>query len=426
MASQELKKDKRKNGEGTFYTLPSGKVGYRKMAGRHDDGKPRYLSVSGTSETDCLKKMREREREDEKNPYRKFRKRARQNYGELTVEELCRLHLEEDSKNPRKELKPTSADRRRCTIDNQIVGYRISSINIRRLKANDVEEHIDQLLEAGLSPSTVEKTFHVINGSFKWALKKRMIELNPCDEIADDLMLSFKRLQKRDSAAGVIRVLSPGEEKRVVEAARLEWGNGKRRFNAGDAAIFLNETSIRCGEICALRLRHWNRKNHTIDIEITRHLIRNPDEKSTKHFIPHEDILKNAHRRTLQLSDTAQEVLEAIIARRPKMGPDDYFFLNRSGKPTDPGKMGSCFNRIFAAAGLATTGCEDGIDDVSGAHVFRRTYATRKYKEGCSVEDIAAYLGDDIGTVIKHYIDRTEKIVDGDGVQNVVMIPKKR
>lgn len=425
MSKIEEKSTKRRNGEGTFYDLPSGKRGYRVMVGYHDDGKPRYVSVSGTSDTDCLRKMKARLREEERNPQVNCRKGS--SYSEMTLEELCWRNLYSDMANPRKALKMTSADRRRCTINNQIAKYPIAGLKATEVSSLDVEEHIEELLATSLSPSSVEKVFFVINAAYKWGIKKDMVRKNPCDGIVDDMMASFDNLKRRDSASGVIRVLSFEDEKRVLETAKMTWGANKRRYNAGNTVIFLNETAIRAGELCALRLRHWNRINRTIDIELTRHLVRNLDEKAEVGFIPVETIVKNAHRRTLELSDIGQAILEEIIHERPDMQPDDYFFLNRAGNPTEPSALGKSINRIFVAAGLRPEErmCTR-VGDVSGAHIFRRTYATRKYKEGCSVEDIAAFLGDDPGTVLKYYIDRTEKITDGDSVQNYIKIPQKR
>ena len=52
---------KRKNGEGTFIKLASGKVRMRKQVGTLANGGQRVISVTGTSETDCIRKMKKKE-----------------------------------------------------------------------------------------------------------------------------------------------------------------------------------------------------------------------------------------------------------------------------------------------------------------------------------------------------------------------------
>lgn len=64
--------------------------------------------------------------------------------------------------------------------------------------------------------------------------------------------------------------------------------------------------------------------------------------------------------------------------------------------------------------------------DVSGVHILRRTYATIAHENGASTLDIAAYLGDDEKTVIKHYIATRKRIRVGNQTRNVVPLPKHR
>ena len=60
----------------------------------------------------------------------------------------------------------------------------------------------------------------------------------------------------------------------------------------------------------------------------------------------------------------------------------------------------------------------------SEAHIFRRTFATRRHEEGWQTEEIAAYLGDTPETVQRHYLCLTQRIVADGQVLNVVKVPK--
>ncbi len=47
-------------------------------------------------------------------------------------------------------------------------------------------------------------------------------------------------------------------------------------------------------------------------------------------------------------------------------------------------------------------------DNVSGLHILRRTLATRLFREGYTVKEVAAYLGDEEATVSRYYIAARE------------------
>lgn len=418
---KEEKKEKRRNGEGSFRELPNGKVLLKMQYGYNPNGNPRIISVTGSSKTDCIRRMKEKERDLDL-------KWTIDDVGDLTLTELCRMHLEEDRKRV-DYIKPTSGDRRECTINNQIAHYEIGRKKAKAVTHIEIRNHIEFLLRSGLSVSTVDKAYLVIYSAYNWAIKDDRLSIkNPCDRIHKEMLDRFTKLSRRDSAKGVVRVLSVEQEQIAISKARETWSNGVPRYNAGIAMEFLSEVPIRCGEECALKLRHWSRNSHLLDIAETRHLIKNKSGKENDpKYIPYEDIVKNAHRRTIEISDEAQAILESIVEKRGNMGPDDYFFVNDYGKPTEPSALGSCFNRIFKSAGLKIDHkSKVPGDDISGAHIFRRTYATRKYHEGCRVEDIAAYLGDEPATVLKYYIERTEKIMEGDEVKNIVRIPQNK
>ncbi len=53
-------------------------------------------------------------------------------------------------------------------------------------------------------------------------------------------------------------------------------------------------------------------------------------------------------------------------------------------------------------------------ENVSGLHILRRTFATKLFREGYSVKEVAAYLGDEEATVSRYYIAAREtREIDG-------------
>ena len=51
---------KRNNGEGTFVTLGPNKIVHKICIGKNSNGKPKFLSVTGTTKADCKRKMKAR------------------------------------------------------------------------------------------------------------------------------------------------------------------------------------------------------------------------------------------------------------------------------------------------------------------------------------------------------------------------------
>ena len=64
-----------------------------------------------------------------------------------------------------------------------------------------------------------------------------------------------------------------------------------------------------------------------------------------------------------------------------------------------------------------------GIGSFGKLHIFRKTFATRKYEEGWTVKQIAAYIGDLESTTQRYYIAVRKKVRKGDETQHVVMLP---
>lgn len=407
-----VKRGRRNSGEGTFKKLESGKIRMRKQIGYLPNGTPRILSVTGTSETDCIRKMKKKEEQSvgiilaDSNVCQK-----------ITLTDLCKLHLEEHL-NEKGRLKPKAADRRECTIRNQIEPYMIGRLQASTVTSNDVRDHIENLINEGkLSVSSVTKALDVINAAFKWAVSRRYLNTNPCDPVMDSLKNRLTKLNNRNSSDGVVKVLGDNQieelEKYVKE---LKFGGDEYKYMFSLSVLVLLYTGIRVGELCALRWRDWSEQSQTITISQTRFVSKHGEnDKKDKTYTPKEDVVKNYHSRTIILDPKAVNALQEIKRITPRKNSDDYIVINTKDNPTNPSNYDSRIKSIYMEAGLP--------EDISGAHILRRTIATKMHNDGCRVEEIAAYLGDEPRTVEKHYISLTQKIVADGKVLNVVKYP---
>ena len=211
-----------------------------------------------------------------------------------------------------------------------------------------------------------------------------------------------------------------------VESKKL-CKNGKPKYRVGAGSRLLLETGLRVGELCALIWSDWDRESHTLSITKTRFTAKDRNATDGPKYKTREGVVKNCHWREIELSKEAEEILAEIYLSSPDPSPTGHIILNRAQKPTNPSKFIECLNRIFKGANILNDYGNPiyllSEDDITGAHIFRRTCATNMHNNGISTLDIAAYLGDTEKTIIKHYISTKEKIKVGNKTKNIVPFP---
>ena len=403
---------RRKNGEGSIQKLPNGKYRMKKQVGFLPNGRPRILTVTGTTAPDCIHKMNLKEKDFENDhPLLMGEKSIKK----VTVKQLCEQHLDYDMSYDH--LKPSSSNRREDTIRNQIGKYPIGNYQAVTVKSQDVVTHIDELIKKGINVSSVEKAYNVINAAYKWAGAQNYLCDNPCTSVHDMVKNRLSKLKVKNSSNGVVRILSDKQVKLLEDYGKKAKERFKPyRYHSVLGMLFMLHTGLRVGELCALRWRDYNEKNGVITINKTRNKIRLYNPKSEKNtYTSNENAAKNWHSRTIALRTEAINDLKEIRRISTKDGPDDYIILSRSGTPTDSRQYYPRINDYYQEAGMP--------EGITGAHILRRTIATKMYKEGARVEDIAAYLGDRPETILKHYICLSEQIISEDEVINVIKYP---
>ena len=125
--------------------------------------------------------------------------------------------------------------------------------------------------------------------------------------------------------------------------------------------------------------------------------------------------VKNMHSRHIVLKSEAAEILEEIYNESKDTSPQGYVFVNRRLNPTNPSNAGRLINKFYRAAGLG--------EEVSGAHVLRRTFATGEFLKGADVKSIASYIGDLETTTSQYYISVKNNVRVGGKIMNVALLP---
>lgn len=426
------KQSKKKNGQGSFQELRDGRIRMYLQVGILQNGRPKRLTVIGTSETDCVKKMKKKELQFYANGG-VLPSVSNNQIETMTLEELCLKHLAWDMSIPNK-IKSGSADRRELTISNHIGHFPIGSLPVASVTPNDVCQHIQTLLNTpsktkkskNLSVSSVEKAYNVINAAFKWAIPTYCLTYNPCSSIQDQMTELFGTLKKRTKPEEQVKTLSEDEIAAIKREIAKKKGKSLSDELFDQSVLLLIETGIRVGELCSLRLSDYIPQIGILRVTKTRKRIKDRSKSSQKTTII-ETSTKNDKTRNISLTKEAIEVLEqmrSILTKlKRKAGSslteNDYIFVNRSIKPSCPSDYDARLRRFFTSAGL-------DIDLISGAHIFRRTNATEFHHAGGSAEEIAAYIGDAVHTVQKYYISKTVKMESDGKTYDVVPRPARR
>ena len=403
---------RRANGEGSFIKLEDGRIRMRQQYGFLPSGYQRILTVTGSSRSECVKLMK-----------KKIAKTPPpvdlHDLSKGTVEELCRKHLEYNLAQ-RGFIKPSSADRREVTINNQVAGSTLGNMQVAAVSCRDIENHIEDLINADeLAVSTIKKVFHVINGAYKWAVSQEIISKNPCDPIKEKITQRFSKLTEKGACDADVIVLSDDEKIILIKEALRKDDKGNFLYPIGPSVVFLLKSGMRIGEYCALRWGNfWHDEEWTkvtVTIKKTRHYVKKRLKGKSRYTVE-EGSVKNAHARTIELSRDAVDILKQIRGAAKNTDDEEYVFLNKRGKPSNPSNMDTLINKLYRNAGLD--------ESITGAHILRHTFATDLFYQGAQIKSIASYIGDLESTTAQYYIAIRKTIRAGDRALNVVPIPK--
>jgi site-specific recombinase XerD len=233
--------------------------------------------------------------------------------------------------------------------------------DINRKLVNDFKKHrVDAMMGHGCTGNGVVAEIKNLNPVFEYAIKHEMMGKNPVEY----------ENPKNDAERGA-QPFTRAELKTMQKDEVL--GDDKLVF------WLLYQTGLRKSDAVDLR---WS--------EVNGHITRIAMKNKTKVRIPIQPELKI--------------LLDAERAlRNPK--PEDSVLLNPETRQAYP-VVG---NHLYAL--LKRLGKRAGVADVH-PHRFRDSFAYDAYYRGLSAEQVAAYLGDDLKTVRKHYSFFGEELQD--------------
>lgn len=370
-------KQRRDYGSGSISQRKDGTWTARMVIGVNEKGKPRIKALYGKTEREVKKKLKEFQKEFYKNDQTVVQKN--------TVESYMLNWLHTNKKNT---LKPKSYDRLEQTITYQVIPQ-IGHIQLSAIQANDIQNMINNLAEAGMSYSTIKKAYDAVNECFRTGIIQKTVLFNPALGVTIPAKSSFGKKE--------IRCYNENETKKLCEAAVGIYSNGKRVYRLGDAIVLDVNTGLRLAELLALKWADVDLDNRIIHISSTRVVVKDRSADAAKKYvvIEQDSTKSQTSTRDVHLNDDAYD---ALLRLKEITGAFDYVLATKAGKPVAPRYLDRMFRKIAVAAGFEE-------DKIYGLHSLRHTFASRLFANGEDVKTVSELLGhSDITITYNTYI----------------------
>lgn len=399
MNKKPLKKLPR--GEGTMsYVTRSGLeyICYKKMIGKGKN-KKRH-AVYGQTQQECLKAMREAEKEYNKkiallNP-------ADDGNDKCLLANSMRTWLDETKYDT---VKNRSFDTLESTYTNHILGYDIGNMQFARVTSDDINAHLKSEKDRGYSLSTMKKIYGLLNQYFNSVYAKDkannpMIGVNPITkkdyeiqivrDVYDEDDDIFIETQEGIDINNSVIIFNDKEIKRFVDTTDVEYINGVQGWKHGYGLIFIMFSFMRVGEAIALKWKDIDFKNKTVSIYKAASPIRTRDgsKKKTKWIIT---ITKTeAGRRINTLTNDAFSAIQKHFDRMAQGRSyeemkNHYVFETKNGTFALPSNLYRSVKSICNRAEIDSK--------KAGLHKLRHTGISYYIRHGAPIEVISAMAG---------------------------------
>lgn len=194
-------------------------------------------------------------------------------------------------------LKPTSAERNRQSLDNQVLPA-WGAVAVGDITRADIQQWIASMVADRLSPSTVHKAHNALSAVLALAVRDNRIASNPAEGV------SLPRLRKKEQ-----HPLTLDQLMLFAEYA----GRGRR------AVLLMGLAGPRWGEMAALKAKRWDTNRRRIHIEESVTEIQGKLTWGTP---------KTHEIRTLAIPPFLADELDELVAN---MSPNDLMFPARGG-----------------------------------------------------------------------------------------------
>lgn len=266
-------------------------------------------------------------------------------------------------KYKRKSVKPSTYDRLVVSRD-MMARYSVSSIPIDILTSDDIQDYLNDLVENGYALSTIKKQYHLLSAFIEHANLKGLIRKPVHKGVSLPAESSVKKHR-----IDICAYTRPEQQKLLKVLERAD-------SPAYAAAILMMETGMRVGEVLALGWSDIDWRRRAIRIHKT--VVRISEAKRS--YI--QDGAKSyASNRLIPLSKRAYGLLETL--REFDLSDDGFVFHDERGNHLSYETLRWWIHKACDEAGVP----------YYGQHVFRHTFATNCYENGCDVKQLSKLLG---------------------------------
>lgn len=351
---------KRDNGTGTIYQRSNGSWVGKIYLGRDETGKEKFKYLSGKTESEVKKKIRE---------YNQLGSRIESK--KISLQEYLNNWLRTYKLGT---IKASSYDAIERTAKNQIIPY-IGMIQLQEITATDIQTLLAELKERGYSYSIVKKTHDCLNAMFVHATIANDIIKNP--------MLLVKMLAKSEFEKKEIRYFSEEECALIIEECSRQYKTGKPIYQYADAYILILNTGIRLGEAIGLKKADWDKNESTLHIQRNIQSVSKRDNGGNR--VQGKQLVTNTTKtysgdRVIPLNNAATEAIKRLCEQHPN---SECIICSSKGEMIPPERLERTFYRILKNVGISQ----------AGLHSLRHTFASMLFKENVDIKTISELLG---------------------------------
>lgn len=351
---------KRDNGTGTIYQRANGSWVGKIYLGRDETGKEKFKYLSGKTEGEVKRKIRE---------YNQAKAPA--DTKKISLEQYINNWL---TTFKRGTIKESSYDALEKTIRNQIIPG-IGMIHIQQITAWDIQSMLNGLKDSGYSYSTVKKAHDCLNDMFRHAII--------ADDVSKNPMLLVKMLAASEFSKKEIRYFTENECALIIEEASKLYSTGKPVYQYADVYILMLHTGIRMGEAIGLLKSDWDKESSTIHVQRNVQSVSKRDASGNrvrgKHLIINTTKTYSGDR-IIPLNKAATDALARLCAQHPD---SDYIVCSSKGTPITPERLERTFYRILDNVNI----------ERAGTHSLRHTFASMLFAKGTDIKTVSELLG---------------------------------
>lgn len=351
---------KRDNGTGTIYKRANGTWVGKIYLGRDETGKEKFKYLSGKTDTEVKKKIRE------------------YNQGGSFVE-VKKVSLQDYLYNWLRTfkwgtIKESSYDTLEKTIKNQIIPH-IGMIHLQQVTSADIQSLLNKLKGMGYSYSTVKKAHDCLNDMFEHATIADDVQKNPMLLVN---MLAASEFKKKE-----IRYFSETECALIVEESTKQYSTGKPVYQYADVYILMLHTGIRLGEAIGLQKTDWDQSKSTLHIQRNVQSISKRDADGNrvkgKHLVTNTTKTYSGDR-IIPLNKSATDALERLCKQHQG---SPFIVCSSKGDQVPPERVERTFYRLLNNVKISQ----------AGTHSLRHTFASMLFAKDTDVKTVSELLG---------------------------------